>query len=80
MKIVKNFQLKIVIFKAVKYRCILHGACFRNVKQWVQHRRFCGFCFRFGEIITMCALLMIFESKCTIWRLYFTATESGNLL
>ena len=25
MKIVKIFQLKIVIFTAVKYRCILHG-------------------------------------------------------
>ena len=30
MKIVKNFQMKIVIFAAVKNRCILHG-CFRNV-------------------------------------------------
>ena len=25
MKMVKKFQLKIVIFTAVKYRCILHG-------------------------------------------------------
>ena len=25
MKIVKTFQLKIVILTAVKYRCILHG-------------------------------------------------------
>ena len=25
MKIVKRFRLKIVIFTAVKYRCILHG-------------------------------------------------------
>ena len=28
MKIVKNFQLKIVIFTAVKYSCILHGNVF----------------------------------------------------
>ena len=28
MKIVKTFQLKIVIFTAVKYRCILHGNVF----------------------------------------------------
>ena len=28
MKIVKNFQLRIVIFSAVKNRCILHGLVF----------------------------------------------------
>ena len=28
MKIVKKFQMKIVIFTAVKYRCILHGNVF----------------------------------------------------
>ena len=28
MKIVNNFQLKIVIFTAVKNRCILHGRVF----------------------------------------------------
>ena len=28
MKIVKKFQLKIVIFTAVKNRCILHGRVF----------------------------------------------------
>ena len=28
MKIVKKFQLKIVIFSAVKNRCILHGRVF----------------------------------------------------
>ena len=28
MKIVKRFQLKIVIFTAVKIRCVLHGCVF----------------------------------------------------
>ena len=28
MKIVKNFQMKIVIFTAVKNRCMLHGRVF----------------------------------------------------
>ena len=32
MKIVKKFQLKIVIFTAVKNRCILHGRVFVMVK------------------------------------------------
>ena len=43
MKIVKTFQLKIVIFKASKNRCILHGRVFImsrlhtmwGVKKWL---------------------------------------------
>ena len=34
MKIVKNMQLKIVIFTAVKNRCILHGHVFVMLCTW----------------------------------------------
>ena len=38
MKIVKQFHLKIVIFTAVKNRCILHGRVFLMVKYQIRNQ------------------------------------------
>ena len=74
MKIVKQFQLDIAIFTAVKNRCILHGrvfvmgvsfgdGCLRLTRGIMG---FSGQCFRKLKLVFINMIVTLFEPRCEI--------------
>ena len=77
MKKVKTFQLKIVIFAAVKYRCILHGNVYVMLLQGVQRRTVLVVnCVDFLKLLFF-GLLSLYVVK-AVHSLYKLQTASGN--
>ena len=59
MKIVEKNQVKIVIFTAVKNRCILHGHVFVMMSMGATYAVLVGHFFRFCEIDMFCIVAVI---------------------
>ena len=73
LKIIKQFQLKIVIFTAVKNRCIFHGRVF-VMKLLFEHQKECFAlceCCKNMSVCSFCHMVLICIQKYTLFHLSF---------